>query len=514
MIKLEKKQQIIIKRQMGSSEREISRELGISRTTVRKYIKKYENKKQELLEKGEKIGSEELITEIVEKPKYDTRNRKKVKMTQEIIKEIKGYLEGNKIKKRNGLHKQIMKIKDIHENLEESGYDIGYTSVRNVIREIESKENEVYIKQNYIPGEVAEFDWGEVKLEINGKLKKLQMSAFVLAYSGYRYMKLYPKQNTESFLDSHASFYEHIGRVNSKNVYDNMKVAIKRFVGSEREPTEEFLKLSIYYGFRYRFCNVRKPNEKGHVERNIEYIRRKAFSKRIAFKSIEEANKHLEETLLKQNSKKRKAKNGKSNLELLEEEKQYMKVKPVKYETGIMKYSKPNKYSTIKIDSNYYSVPEKYSNKLIGVKLYPNKIILYSDNKKIGYHNRTYESHKYKLKIEHYTKTLIKKPGALAGSTALHQAQDKIKHIYKNYFSTKPKEFIMLIQLMNENKTNLEEIEKAIKTLEKINSKDISLDKIKILIDKNNITSPQKIKENEIERLSRNQLSQLNEMMI
>jgi hypothetical protein len=104
-------------------------------------------KKQELLERGEKIGSEELITEIVEKPKYDTKNRKKIKMTQEIIKKIKEYLEENKIKKRNGLHKQIMKIKDIHENLEESGYDIGYTSVRNAVREIESKEKEVYIKQ-------------------------------------------------------------------------------------------------------------------------------------------------------------------------------------------------------------------------------------------------------------------------------------------------------------------------------------------------------------------------------
>jgi DNA invertase Pin-like site-specific DNA recombinase len=54
MIKLEKKQQIIIKRQMGNSERAISRELGISRTTVRKYIKKYENKKTRAVRKRRK----------------------------------------------------------------------------------------------------------------------------------------------------------------------------------------------------------------------------------------------------------------------------------------------------------------------------------------------------------------------------------------------------------------------------------------------------------------------------
>ena len=34
----------------------------------------------------------------------------------------------------------------------------------------------------------------------------------------------------------------------------------------------------MYYQFGFRFCNVRKGNEKGHVERSVEYIRRKAFA--------------------------------------------------------------------------------------------------------------------------------------------------------------------------------------------------------------------------------------------
>jgi benzoyl-CoA reductase/2-hydroxyglutaryl-CoA dehydratase subunit BcrC/BadD/HgdB len=67
---------------------------------------------------------------------------------------------------------------------------------------------------------------------------------------------------------------------------------------------------------------------------------------------------------------------------------------------------------------------------------------------------------------------------------------------------------------MNENKINLEEINQAIKTLEKISSKDITLDKVKILIDKSNITNTRKIKENDIEKISRNQLRRLSEMMV
>jgi len=45
-------------------------------------------------------------------------------------------------------------------------------------------------------------------------------------------------------------------------VYDNMKVAVKKFVGpTEEEATEALKKISIYYGFNYRFCNTYSGND-------------------------------------------------------------------------------------------------------------------------------------------------------------------------------------------------------------------------------------------------------------
>jgi len=47
-----------------------------------------------------------------------------------------------------------------------------------------------------------------------------------------------------------------------KIVYDNTKVVVTKFVGkSQRQATNELLKLSIYYGFSFRFTNIAKPNE-------------------------------------------------------------------------------------------------------------------------------------------------------------------------------------------------------------------------------------------------------------
>ena len=151
------------------------------------------------------------------------------------------------------------------------------------------------------------------------------MAAFTSAKGNYRSANLYHNQKMENFLDAHVKFFNEIGGVYHTVVYDNMKVAVKRFVSkTEKEPTEDLLKLSLYYGFKYRFCNVCSGNEKGHVERSIEYIRRKVFSKRDTFESIEEANRYLAEELKKLNARVTEYNKGKSPKDILEEEKSYL----------------------------------------------------------------------------------------------------------------------------------------------------------------------------------------------
>lgn len=157
------------------------------------------------------------------------------------------------------------------------GYDIGYTTLCNQININLSARKEAFIRQLYNPGEECEFDWGEVKLEIGGSLQTLYMAVFTAVMSNYRYAILFHRQDTETFLQAHVLFFEHVGGVFHTMVYDNMRVAIRRFVGlTEKEPTEALLKLSAYYQFHFRFCNVDRGIEKEHVERSVELVRRKA----------------------------------------------------------------------------------------------------------------------------------------------------------------------------------------------------------------------------------------------
>jgi len=93
-----------------------------------------------------------------------------VKLTEEIIARIQFYLQENEQKKKEGKTKQQKKKIDIFEALLEEGYSIVYTTICNAIRKIQKESLEAYIRQEYAPGEVCEFDWGEVKLTIAGKM--------------------------------------------------------------------------------------------------------------------------------------------------------------------------------------------------------------------------------------------------------------------------------------------------------------------------------------------------------
>ena len=169
MITLLEKQKIILKHyHNGLTQRAIQRETGVSRKTIRKYIKEYKHKRAALFEDGI-TSKEELIQSIVEKPSYDSSNRKKTKLAPEIIDKIEHYLEENKVKRALGRSKQQKKKIDIHAALVKEGFDISYPTVCNTIRAMEKRHREAFIKQYYTLSEVCEFDWGEVKLTLRGQ---------------------------------------------------------------------------------------------------------------------------------------------------------------------------------------------------------------------------------------------------------------------------------------------------------------------------------------------------------
>jgi len=442
------KQEIILRSYRdGFSQRQITRDLGISRKTVSKYISQYN-----LLLASGKTAPQALSVCLSEAPTYNSNTRGKIRLTQEVQTAIDLLLEQNQKKRMSGLSKQQLKKIDILAALHGQGFDIGYTTVCNYIssKENVSRNAEAFIRQVYAPGSSCEFDWGEVKLIISGEQRKFQMAVFTSGYSNYRYTLLFDRQDTLAFMESHVAFFSRIGGVYREMVYDNMRVAVAKFVGRhEKEPTRALLGLRAHYQFVHRFCNAYRGNEKGHVERSVEYVRRKAFGLKDDFATLQEANNYLLSIVEKINNTKQQL-TGKSANEMFLEEKQHLIEHTQPLACSDHEQLRVDKYATISYRTNRYSVSDKLVGKFVDVKIYSSKLEVFYDNRFVARHQRAYSKHQWIISIEHYLDTFKRKPGALPGSLAL-ASRVQLKKIYDAYFTDIPRDFIGLLHYCQQN---------------------------------------------------------------
>lgn len=343
----------------GKSLREISRETGISRPTVTKYSTEYAAHKARLLEIASAEPSDaiagELILKLVDAPRYDSSSRPKRAITEALTTRVQALLAENAKKRSRGQRTQQMKICDMHEVLQAEGYTLSYSRLCTVVKRLDERVPESFIRQSYVYGEVCECDWGEVKLFLNGHLTRVQMGIFTSAKGNYRYARLFMHQDTAAFQQAHALFFEHLGGVYRTMVYDNMRVAVKKCVGpTEKEATQGLLSLSVYDQFRFRFCNVRRGNEKGHVERSVEYVRRKAFCGHDAFDDLRGANAHLLDVCTRLNSRPQGGADGQTAQAILDCERAYLLPAGPLFECGDLRELCVDAYSTITVDTCRY----------------------------------------------------------------------------------------------------------------------------------------------------------------
>ena len=492
----------------GESIQSISSKLGIDRKTVRRYIRTHEKK-------FINPYSDTALAEIKrEDYKYDSSKRERIKLTQEVQDKIDYYLLENKKKQQQGLRKQVKKAIDIHEYLLLDNIEIAYSTVSHYITQKKKYSQEAFIKQEYQPGYACEFDWGEVKLIINGTLQTFQLAVFTHSYSNYRFARLYHRQDKICFADSHIQYFSHLGGVVREMVYDNMRVAVSKFISrTKKEPTDILLEMANYYQFGWRFCNARKGNEKGHVERSVEYIRRISFCDKDKFIDINAANSHLNEALKNINKRKQRLANNKTADELLANEREHLYKAPTPYKYYQTEHSRVDKYSTVKFQKNSYSVPDDYVGKLLELRLYPEEIVIFYNQKQICVHKRSYKLQQWNICIEHYISTLMKKPGALHSSIVLKQADERLQQLYESFFINNAKEFIELLQYVFTNNIEIDDLCNKTSTVARVTPNDISKDKIIVLLENKEVNTVKKHSINQIESYSRDQINKTSQLL-
>lgn len=478
------KQNIIHWSLIGMSQRAIALKAKVSRGTVKKVLQEYEK----VCQKGDEEAVEDLLTTP---PKYDSSHRQASVLTPSVKAIIHDYMQSNRRKASMGMRKQRMLKYDIWEALRKQGYCISYSSVCHYIYKLEhspaEREKEAYIHQEYYAGDTCEFDWGEVKLFIRGKEEQYYLAVFTFAFSNARWAYLFHHQDTLAFMESHRNFFRDVSGVPHTMVYDNMRVAVKAFVEKDKLPTDALIRMKDYYHFEHRFCNIRSGNEKGHVERSVEVVRRKAFCVKDHFDSYDEAQSWLTRTCKEMPCIMQDEQGNYVNLK----DEDIAALQPKLGDMGCFERieREVSKWSTITLFNNHYSVPDSLVGKRVIVKLYSEHIVIFDGSEKMARHERNYAKGQWILDIDHYLKTFSRKPGAVKDSTALRRVDGRLREIFDKHFTKDAKSFIDLLIFVKENGQTHKDIIEAYDTLLSHGLRKISVEQIRAILNHESITN-------------------------
>ena len=175
--------------------------------------------------------------------------------------------------------KQRHTAKRIFERLrDEYGFSGGYTTVKDYVREHRRLSREMFVPLSHAPGH-AQCDFGEALVIIAGVQRKAHYFILDLPHSDGCFVKAYPAETTEAFLDGHVSALAFLGGVPQSVLYDNTRLAVARILGDgRRKRTRAFTELQSHYLFDGRFGRPAKGNakgnDKGKVEGMVGYVRR------------------------------------------------------------------------------------------------------------------------------------------------------------------------------------------------------------------------------------------------
>jgi hypothetical protein len=428
------KHTIITLKLNGKSNHAVAKETGIHRKTVAKYWNEYQR-----LMKQIKPGeiNRQIQEKIARLPQYDTTNRQPLKYTLAVDTAVNDILanEVNKACELGENNKQKLTNRQILGILKEQGHDIGITVLSAHIREKRRRNTEVFIRQEYDFGARLEYDFGEVKLVIGGVVGKYYLAVFGAPASGFRWAYLYKNQRKEVFLDSHARFFQMIGGVYREVVYDNMKNVVTRFIGkNEKELNRDLIVMSNYYGFIINVTNCFSGNEKGFVEFSVKNVRNEVFAVRYNFETLEDAEAYLEDELSRMNAE-----------SPIDEEKKCLQPWRPPLELSHMTINKVDSYSFVRVDNNYYSVPEYLVGRRVTVRRYIKEVVVYSGLNEVCSHERKDGHGEMSVNILHYLDTLSKKPGAIRNSKAL-RSEAELKAVFDKHYITRPREFIDILR--------------------------------------------------------------------
>ncbi|HET9262391.1 MAG TPA: IS21 family transposase [Vicinamibacterales bacterium] len=368
----------------GRSARQVAKELGISRRTVRKY-----------LTEAVPIRSE---TQPRPRPVWDAVRARVEQLLGESVQWTGG--------------KQQLTATRLHELLVAEGQRVGVTLVKDAVAEWKRQRREVFVPLTYRPGDLAEVDFFEVLVDLDGTRRKAWLFLMRLMYSGRDFAWIYERQDQVSFLDAHVRAFAHLGGVPARLAYDNLKAAVVRIlVGGERALTARFAALASHYLFEPCFCRPGEGHDKGGVEARGKALRQQALVPIPTGSSLEAINAALLARLDARLDTKRDVAGQTMGARFLEEQRRFRPA-PIPFEAEATTFATVTPRAMVRLDGAVYSVPSRWAGLDLIVRVGATTVtIVGKDGRRIRHPRKRFGQRA--IDYRHYLPELARKPQAV-----------------------------------------------------------------------------------------------------
>ena len=272
--------EVIRRWQAGENKTAIGRASGISRRTAGRYIAAAEA--LGVAQDGEPPG-EGVLAQLLQRNHAGPLAQGAGPVAQ--------VLTGQEERIANWL-KEDLQLSRIHELLAGEGVAVSYTTLRRYVRQAGLwKRTKTTVRMaDWAPGEAAEIDFGRLGVLVDATTgKKHVVWALIVVLPASRHCFAWPllRQTLAESIAGLEAAWRFFGGVPKRVILDNFPAAIAGPDALEPRPTRGFLEYSQERGFFIDAARVRKPKDKPHVERSVQYVRERFF-KGGSFRDLED----------------------------------------------------------------------------------------------------------------------------------------------------------------------------------------------------------------------------------
>lgn len=286
----------------------------------------------------------------------------------------------------------------LFDMVSDRGYGGGPDHFRSVVARMRPKPPaEAYLRLRTLPGEEGQVDWAHFgKVQVGGALRPLVALFVVLSWSRRPFLRFGYDMRMGSFLDAHRLAFEFFGGVPRVLLYDNLKSAVIARVGDAVQFNPEIIAFAKHYRYEPRPVGVRRGNEKGRVERTIQFVRTSFFPART-WTDLDDLNRQALAWCVGRASERRCPGDRKLTVSQAydEEKPRLLPLPDDRYPTEDVVAVRVGKTPYVRFDANDYSVPHEHVQRTLTLRATPDRVrILAADASVVAEHARSFDRDK------------------------------------------------------------------------------------------------------------------------